>query len=112
MTVYKLGVAFDPNEAWTLRGGYNYGEQPIPTSETLFNMLAPGVVESHLTLGATWRLKPGMELTAGYMHAFEKEVKGESSIIPGPPNEGGFGGGEANLRMSQNSFGIALGLNL
>ncbi|MGD8627948.1 MAG: outer membrane protein transport protein [bacterium] len=112
MTVYKLGVAFDPNEAWTLRGGYNYGEQPIPTSETLFNILAPGVVESHLTLGATWRLKPGMELTASYMHAFEKEVKGENSIIPGQPDVGGMGGGEANLRMNQNSFGIALGLNL
>jgi long-chain fatty acid transport protein len=110
MTVYKLGVAFDPNEAWTLRGGYNYGEQPIPASETLFNILAPGVVESHLTLGATWRFKPGMELTAGYMHAFEKEVDGESSIMPGNPP--GMGGGEANLRMNQNSFGIALGMNL
>lgn len=110
MTVYKLGVAFDPNEAWTLRGGYNYGEQPIPASETLFNILAPGVVESHLTLGATWRFKPGMELTAGYMHAFEKTVDGEDSIIPGNPP--GMGGGEANLRMNQNSFGIALGMNL
>jgi long-chain fatty acid transport protein len=112
MTVYKLGVAFDPNEAWTLRGGYNYGEQPIPTSETLFNILAPGVVESHLTLGATWRFMPGMELSAGYMHAFEKEVKGESSIPPGDMEQGGMGGGEANLRMNQNSFGIALGMNL
>ena len=112
MTVYKLGVAFDPNEAWTLRGGYNYGKQPIPASETLFNMLAPGVVEHHLTLGATWRFMPGMEITAGYMHAFEKTVKGKGSIIPGAMEDGGLGAGEADLHMLESSFGIAFGMSL
>jgi long-chain fatty acid transport protein len=111
VTVYKAGVAFDVNEVWTLRGGYNYGEQPIPASENLFNILAPGVVEHHLTLGATWRFMPGMELTAAYMHAFEKTVEGENSIISGPMEQGGMGGGEADLRMFEDSFGIAFGMN-
>ncbi len=35
----------------TVRAGWNHGKQPIPSSQTLFNMLAPGVVEDHLTLG-------------------------------------------------------------
>lgn len=38
-----------------------------------------------------------------YMHAFEKKVNGSGSI------SAGFGGGEANLRMSQDSFGVANG---
>jgi long-chain fatty acid transport protein len=37
------------------------------------------------------------------MHAFEKEVKGRGSIPPG------FGPGEANLKMSQDSLGVAWG---
>lgn len=105
MTTYKLGLSYDYSDSLTLRAGWNYGKQPIPTSETLFNLLAPGVVEHHLTLGATWTLANGGELSISYMHAFEKEVKGSGSI---PPS---FGGGEANLKMYQDALGIAYGWN-
>jgi long-chain fatty acid transport protein len=103
MTVYKLGVAYDLNKDWTLRAGYNHGSQPIPKSQTFFNILAPGVVEDHVTLGATWRLQSGGEVTFMYMHAFEKEVKGSGSI------PAGFGTGEANIKMYQDSFGVSYG---
>jgi len=110
VTVLKLGVSYDVTRALTLRGGYNYGGQPIPASETLFNMLAPGVVEHHVTLGFTYAFSDMLEVTFAYMHAFENTVKGEDSIIPGPPEQGGMGGGEADLTMSQDSFGLGLGV--
>lgn len=106
-TVYKLGMSYEWSKDLTLRAGYVTLRQPIPASQTLFNILAPGVVEDHLTLGATWALSPATELTVGYMHAFRKKVNGAGSIPPGPPP--GFGGGNANLQMYQNSLGIALG---
>jgi long-chain fatty acid transport protein len=109
VTVFKAGISAEATKALTVRCGYNYGKQPIPESETLFNMLAPGVVEHHVTLGATWKLPVGGEVTAAYMHAFEKSVDGDGSIPPGMPAEGGMGGGEANLRMSEDSFGLAYG---
>ncbi len=102
-TVYKLGLAYEWSPSLTLRGGFVTLKQPIPASQTLFNILAPGVVEDHLTLGATWQLSKQSELTFAYMHAFEKKVNGSGSIPPG------FGGGEANLRMDQNSLGFAWG---
>jgi long-chain fatty acid transport protein len=80
MTVYKIGVAYDLNKEWTVRAGYNHGDQPIPSSQTFFNILAPATVEDHLTLGATWRLASGGEVTFAYMHAFEETVKGSGSI--------------------------------
>jgi long-chain fatty acid transport protein len=43
------------------------------------------------------------ELTFMYMHAFEKKVNGSGSI------PGSLAGGEANLRMSQDSLGVAYG---
>jgi long-chain fatty acid transport protein len=87
----------------TLRAGYVTLDQPIPASQTFFNILAPGVVEDHLTLGLTVATSKTGELTVMYMHAFENEVNGSNSI------PAGFGGGNANLRMSQDSLGVAYG---
>lgn len=61
-TVYKLGVVYQGafpslfGDKLTLRAGYNYGKSPIPDKELLFNLLAPGVVEKHYTLGLTYSL--------------------------------------------------------
>jgi long-chain fatty acid transport protein len=99
---------YELNPKVTLRGGFVTLKQPIPESQTLFNVLAPGVVENHLTLGATFQTSPTGELTVSYMHAFEKKVNGVGSIPPAMPPFG-FGGGEANLRMSQNALGVAYG---
>jgi long-chain fatty acid transport protein len=104
ITIYKLGVSYDVNPAWTVRAGYSWGDNPIPASQTLFNTLAPGVIEQHFTLGATWKIDPKSELSFSYMHAFENEVNGSNSI---PPN---FGGGNANIKMYQDSLGIAYGM--
>jgi len=102
-TVYKIGVAWALKPDMTLRAGYVTLKQPIPASQTFFNILAPGVVEDHLTLGLTMEMSRTSELTFMYMHAFEKEVNGSGSI------PAGFAGGEANLRMSQDSLGVAYG---
>lgn len=107
MTVYKLGLSYELSKDMTLRAGYNYGKQPVPSSETMFNVLAPGVVEKHLTVGATWAMSKNSELSVSYMHAFNKQVNGASSIPPGAPP--GFGGGEANVKMSQDAIGVAYG---
>jgi len=104
-TTFKLGASYDFNQNLTLRAGYNHVNQPIPTSQTFFNILAPGVVKNHVTLGGTWKLSDKSELSLSYVHAFENTVHGAGSIP-------GFGGGEANLKMYQDSLGIAYGWNL
>lgn len=104
MTVFKLGASYQVNPGLTVRGGLSTGRQPVPAGETFFNVLAPGVVENHLTLGATWQLGGGRELSVAYMHAFNKNVNGSNSI---PPN---FGGGEMNVRLRENSIGVSYGM--
>ncbi len=106
MTVVKLGASYQYSDKLTLRGGFSTTRQPIPSSEVTFNILAPGVIENHLTLGATWQLGGGKELSFAYMHGFKKTVSG--GLPPGMP-PAGFGGGTADLRMSQNSLGVAFG---
>ena len=106
-TVYKIGVSYEWSKDLTLRAGFATLRQPIPSNQTLFNILAPGVVENHLTIGATWSVLGNQELSLGYIHAFSNTVNGSSSIPPGFPP--GMGGGNANLKMSQNSLGVAYG---
>jgi long-chain fatty acid transport protein len=103
ITVYKLGVQHQVNSNLVVRAGWNHGEQPIPASQTFFNLLAPGVIEDHLTLGATWKFDKTSEMSAMYMHAFNNKVNGSASI------PAGYASGEANLEMDQNSLGVAYG---
>ena len=105
MTVFKLGMSYAWSDKLTLRAGVSTTNQPVPSSQTLFNILAPGVVENHLTLGATWAVSPTSELSLAYMHAFNNKVKGSASI-PAVP----VGGGNAHLKMHQDSLGIAYGM--
>ncbi len=111
VTAVKVGASYVWNENLTIRAGYNHSSQPIRKSETLFNILAPGVVQDHITFGATYILPNKSELSFAYMHAFEEKVRGNDSIPPGFP-PAGFGGGNANLKMYEDSLGIAYGWQL
>lgn len=99
MTVIKTGIAFQVNDALTLRVGYNYTTNPIKGDQTFFNILAPGVVQHHATAGLTWKIREKLELSAFYAHVFENTVEGNGSAF-----------GPADLTMSQNSFGLSLGV--
>ena len=86
-----------------MRGGYNHSGLPFNSSQTFFNLLAPAVVQNHLTAGATYALRNGKEINLAYQHAFNRTVDGVNSIAPA------FGGGNANLRMYQDSIGVSFG---
>jgi long-chain fatty acid transport protein len=103
MTIFKLGMSHAFSSTFTMRAGYNHNNQQIPNNQTLLNILAPGVVQDHLSLGGTWTLADKSEITVAYIHAFSKTVNGSGSI---PPQ---LGGGEANLTMHEDSIGISYG---
>ena len=97
----KLGVSQQVNDLLTVRAGYSHNTQPIPASQTMFNILAPGVVQDHLTLGMTYDVTKTNELTLAYMHAFQNSVYGPGTY------PAGFGGGNINIKMYEDSLGIA-----
>ncbi len=84
MTTIKGGVQLRAGKGWTWRAGYSYGSQPIPDSEVLFNILAPGVEEQHLTLGFSKRINGRQEISFALMRAFSHAVKGANPLeVPG-----------------------------
>lgn len=76
MTVYKLGYQWASSTEWTWRVGASMTDQPIPNSEMLFNILAPGVMETHVTGGFTYTMSTDNEVTLALMYAPEVKVKG------------------------------------
>jgi len=106
VTVVKLGLNYTLSPQWQVRGGWDYTTQPVPGSQTFLNILAPGVVQNHLTAGATWTLESGTEISGAVLYAPETTVDGKGSI---PPT---FGGGEANIHLSEVLLSLAVGWHL
>lgn len=107
INVWKLGVEYAYNKNLTLRAGYNHGDNPIQARDVTFNILAPGIVQDHLTLGFTYTLANNSELTMAYMHALENDVTGASILPPMFTNGGLPPGGSETIKMYQDSIGIA-----
>ncbi len=105
-TVWKLGGQWRASTDLTLRAGYSHVRQPVPAQETFFNILAPGVVQDHITGGATWAVGARGELSAYLAYAPGRTVRGNNSIPAGFP-PAGFGGGNAHVRLKETLLGIS-----
>jgi long-chain fatty acid transport protein len=100
MTIVKFGIMYKLPQSWTLYGGYSYGKQPIPETEMLFNILAPAVVDHHITLGLSKMFCNSQEVMIALMYAPAGSVKGANPLDP--PS-----GQTIELKMSQ--FQLELG---
>jgi long-chain fatty acid transport protein len=103
--VWKIGVQYDINDAWTVRAGYNHSDNPIQPQDVTFNILAPGVVQNQYSLGVTWRLDKQSEITGAFMYAANNSVTGASLINgflpPGAPQI------SETIQMKEYLLGIA-----
>lgn len=107
VNVFKLGAEYRYNPKLMLRAGYNHTDNPIQGRDVTFNIIAPGVVQDHATLGFTYNLSNDSELTMAYMHAFKNSVQAPSLF-----NRFGVPAGTETIRMYQDSLGIAYSMKL
>jgi len=70
-----------------------------------FNIIAPGVITDHYTLGFTYGLGRDSEVTMSYMHAQEHSVSGDSLFSSWLGTAG-----TEKIKMYQDSLGIAYGM--
>ncbi|MGO9174438.1 MAG: OmpP1/FadL family transporter [Rhodomicrobium sp.] len=93
INVYKLGVEWRYDPQWTFRAGYSYNDQVIPSSQVMLNILAPGVVQNHITGGFKYAWSEKIDLEFAAMYAPETTVKGTAPA--------GFGSQPISLSMYQ-----------
>ncbi len=82
ITIFKIGYQMDVGNN-TFRVGYSHADQPVPKSETLFNILAPAVIQDHVTAGWTMQIGTNQEFNLSAMLALEESVKGDNPIDGG-----------------------------
>ena len=84
MDIFKVGLEFKATPDLTLRGGYSYNTQQIKARDVMFNVLAPGVVQHHITGGLMYRMSPNMDLELAGMYAPRTHVTGNELFGPIP----------------------------
>ena len=95
-TIFKIGMKTQATPKLALMAGYNHASSPIGPEDTFFGVLAPGVVEDHVTLGFEYALSKKSSVIGQYRHAFENTVKGDLAL-----------GQPFDISMAQNAIGIA-----
>ena len=103
INVWKLGVQYQVNEQWTVRAGYNHSGNPVQPADVTFNILAPGIVQSQWSLGATWKIDAVSELSGAFMYAQNNSVTGTSLFanLGAPPTT------SETIQMKETLIGIA-----
>jgi len=79
MTVIKIGYEWQQNDM-TWRVGVSDGDQPVSDKETLFNILAPAIIDTHLTFGFTMPIDSSSEFTFAGMYALSNSVEGPTQF--------------------------------
>ena len=103
INVYKLGVEYDYSEKLKIRAGLNHGDNPIKSSDVTLNILAPGVVQDHVSMGFSYMLANQAGLNFSYMHAMKKSVNGSSLFN----NFGPGVGGTEKIYLKQDAIGVS-----
>ncbi|MFC1553298.1 OmpP1/FadL family transporter [candidate division KSB1 bacterium] len=99
MTVYKFGGQYMVNSGLTLRAGYSFGKQPIPESEMMFNILAPGVIEQHITFGLS-KMVGTREIDFAVMRALSSSITGPNALYT-----------PQNIELKMNQWEFELGIS-
>jgi long-chain fatty acid transport protein len=105
ITVARFGAEVSADRLWRLRGGFSTAGQPIPSSEVLFNVLAPGVIQRHVSAGLTRVLPGGRAFHLAVVRAFENSVRGPNPLeAPGRQH--------IRLKMHQWEFEVGFSFGL
>jgi long-chain fatty acid transport protein len=113
----KLGAEYAAAPGIVVRGGYNHSSNPIGSQDVTFNILAPGVVQDHFTLGGTWSLDKASEISFAFAYMPTKSVSGSSAFGPllNAATGGQFpanGGGTETIKLGEKLLGVSWAMKL
>ena len=92
----KAGIEWKYSPDLTLRAGYSYNTQPINSRDVELNILAPAVVQHHITGGFAYRWSNSLDLELAAVYAPRGHVSGPE-FAPGI----GYTGRTIDLSMEQ-----------
>ncbi|MGA0026459.1 MAG: OmpP1/FadL family transporter [Steroidobacteraceae bacterium] len=102
---WRVGAEWQATNTLKLRAGYNKSDNPITPADVTFNILAPGVVRDHYSLGLAWDATDSLTFQVAATHAKKETVTGSSlfNLVFGP----GFGGTET-ISLSEDMLTLSV----
>jgi long-chain fatty acid transport protein len=91
--VIMIGIGYKIDPDWTVRGGINYANNPIP--DTYLNALFPAIEKTHVTVGAGYMIDKASTVDASFTYA--PEVKQTSG--PNAPEGGTVTHSQTNAQV-------------
>ena len=73
----KFGGEYDVNKNFTLRAGYSYGNNPIPTSTVV--PIIPAVLEHHISAGTTFNLTERAQINLAIEYGLKTTENSDNS---------------------------------
>jgi long-chain fatty acid transport protein len=78
-----VGGQYQATDALTLRAGYLFNTNPIPSERTLLNLQLPAITQHMLAVGATYRVTEDIAFSLAYTHSFRNAISGSIAQLPG-----------------------------
>jgi long-chain fatty acid transport protein len=78
-----VGGQYQLTDALTLRAGYLFNTNPIPSERTLLNVQLPGITEHMLAVGATYKMTEDIAFSFAWTHSFRNAITGSIAQLPG-----------------------------
>ncbi|MFY9821995.1 MAG: outer membrane protein transport protein [Thermoanaerobaculia bacterium] len=96
--VTEVGLQYRVTESFTLRGGYNKTQNPIPNDRAFFTVEVPAVFKTHYCAGIGIKVSDILSLDAAYYHVPENSITGPIFAPTGP-----IPGASVSTRMAMDS---------
>ena len=71
---FAVGVQRQITPSTSVRIGYSFNENPIPSTKTLFNIQVPGIAQHVFSVGGTCALTKHMDMSVAYVHTFKNSI--------------------------------------
>lgn len=101
--VFAISPEYRITKSLTVAAGYNYGQDPIDSSSLNNNIIAPAIVQSHITAGITYGINDHLDVSGAYAYAFSETLSctnsGQYYAMFGP---------KTTIDMHQNTAAIEL----
>ncbi len=95
ISITKFGAEWQASDLLTLRAGYSWNESPIQSGDAMFNIIAPGIVQHHITGGLKYQFTENIALELAGLYVPRASLSGSELPGLGNPNH------DIELEMSQ-----------
>ena len=83
----SAGTQYKMTDAASMRVGYSFSTNPIPSGNTFYNIASPLVIQQGATIGGSYNVTQNFKVSLTYAHFFENSITGPmispAGAIPG-----------------------------